>query len=397
MAWYNPSTWWREKANPAQGLIAQEEGSSVDTREMPLAYTFYYEKLEIVNRAVNLIVDDVADIPFRVGDSRKGLKVVPGIRKDKVDTLLNFSPNPDQDVSSFKRNLVIDLLLDGNVFIYFDGAGLFHLPANKVRVIPSEISYVKEYIYDERETFLPSEIIHIKENSFHSIYRGIPRLKPATRSMKLLKDMRDFQEQFFKNGAVPGLIIKTPHTLSERIKERTLANWKQRYNPKSGGFNPMILDGGTEIDTVNDIDFRKMAFQESIVANEKIILQALGIPHILFEGGNNANIRPNHRLYYLETIIPIIRKFNSAFSRFFGYEITEDIKNIPALQPELREQADFYSTLVNGGILVGNEARVGLGKDPLDDESMDKIRIPQNIAGSAVNPAVGGRPEGDNE
>ena len=44
--------------------------------------------------------------------------------------------------------------------------------------------------------------------------------------------------------------------------------------------------------------------------NEKIILKALGIPPILMDSGNNANIRPNMRLYYLETILPIVRKIN---------------------------------------------------------------------------------------
>ena len=71
----------------------------------------------------------------------------------------------------------------------------------------------------------------------------------------------------------------------------------------------------------------------------------------------------------------------------------EDVSNVPALQPELKEQAAFYSTLVNGGILTGNEGRIGVGLEPLDDEAMNQIRVPANIAGSAVDPSQGGRPE----
>ena len=92
----------------------------------------------------------------------------------------------------------------------------------------------------------------------------------------------------------------------------------------------------------------------------KKVLKALGIPPILLDSGNNANIRPNHRLYYLETILPIVRKVNFALERFFGFEIQEDISNIPALQPELRDAASYYSSLVNGGIMTVNEAREAL-------------------------------------
>jgi len=111
------------------------------------------------------------------------------------------------------------------------------------------------------------------------------------------------------------------------------------------------------------------------------------------DSGNNANIRPNHRLYYLETILPIVRKINFALERFFGFEIKEDISNIPALQPELRDAASYYSSLVNGGIMTVNEAREALAYEPLDGQ--DDIRAPANIAGSAVNPDLGGRPESE--
>jgi hypothetical protein len=79
---------------------------------------------------------------------------------------------------------------------------------------------------------------------------------------------------------------------------------------------------------------------------------------------------------------------------FFGFEITENVVGIPALQPELRDEAAFYSTLVNGGILTANEAREGMGREKLTGH--DEVRVPQNIAGSAVDPSQGGKPPQDN-
>ena len=396
MAWYDRFIGRREvdeeKLNPSQYVISRNEGMTIDSREVPTNYRNAYETLEIVNRSVNMIVDDVAEIPFSVGEKVVGANnIIKNIRRSKVDLLLNKEPNPFQDISTFKRNLIIDLMIDGNIFIYFDGAHLYHLPAEKVTIYSDDDTYVEKYSYDNTIDYTVNEIIHIKENSFNSIYRGVPRLKPAYRTMQLLTSMRNFQDNFFKNGAVPGLVLKSPNTLSEKIKERMLQAWSIRYNPNTGGRRPLILDGGLEVDALTNVNFRELDFADSIKANERIILEAMGVPPILMDGGNNANIRPNHRLYYLETVLPIVRKIGFALERFFGFSLAEDVTGIPALQPELRDQAAYYATLVNTGILSANEAREALGKEPVD--GFDEPRVPQNIAGSAVNPDEGGRPE----
>ena len=399
MAWYDGLIPGRrqqleEKLNPAQPFISRDEGFNVTSREIPTNYRNAYEQQEVVNRGVNMIVDDVAEIPIDVGDKIVGLDpIIKNIRKSRVNLLLNIEPNPFQDINSFKRNLIIDLLIDGNIFVYFDGRHLYQLPAGNIEIETHETQYITKYVYQGQVEYTPSEIIHVKENSFNSIYRGVPRLKPAWRTMKLLGSMRNFQDNFFKNGAVPGLVLKSPNTLSEKIKERMLAAWRVRYNPNTGGRRPLILDGGLEIDNLNEINFKDLDFQPSIAANEKIILSALGVPPLLLDSGNNANIRPNLRLYYLETILPIVRKINYAFERYFGFDLQEDVSRVPALQPELRDQAAYYQSLVNTGIMTPNEAREAMRMEPLD--GLDEVRIPANIAGSSANPSEGGRPSED--
>ena len=400
MAWYNnifgggkkKEEADLEKLNPIQQYLGQTSESS---REFTANYEQFYENLEIVNRGVNLIVDDVAEIPATVNRVATN-GVIKGLRRARVDSLLNKEPNLFQDISSFKRNLVTDFLLDGNIFIYFDGAHLYHLPADNVTIHADSKTYIEKYTYNDVD-YSPDEIIHIKENSFYSIFRGTSRLKPAVRTMQLTTNMRKFQDNFFKNGAVPGLVLKSPNTLSEKIKERMIQSWTMRYRPDAGGRRPLILDGGIEVDEISNVNFRELDFQVAIAENEKIILKALGVPPIMLDSGNNANIRPNMRMYYLETVLPIVRKINAAYSRFFGFEISEDVTDIPALQPELRDAASYYTALVNGGIITINEARDSLGYETLDGQ--DDIRVPQNIAGSAVNPDEGGRPEesDDNE
>ena len=67
MAWYN---FWQqkdnveEKLNPAQPYYDHKIESS---REKHVNYERAYEDLEIVNRGVNMIVDDCAEIDAKVG------------------------------------------------------------------------------------------------------------------------------------------------------------------------------------------------------------------------------------------------------------------------------------------------------------------------------------------
>ena len=233
MAWYDRFFNREEKLNPAQPMIARDEGLTIGTTENFRNFAAAYEELEVVNRAVNMIVDDASEIPVDVGEKLNLEPIYKNIRRSRVDLLLNREPNPFQDISTFKRNLLIDLLIDGNIFIYFDGVHLYQLPARNVEIDTDEKTYIKRFVYQGSMDYTPQEIIHIKENSFNSMYRGVPRLKPAWRTMKVLGSMRKFQDNFFKNGAVPGLVIKSPNTLSEKIKERMLAAWRARYNPEA--------------------------------------------------------------------------------------------------------------------------------------------------------------------
>ena len=392
-----------EKANPVQPLIALNEGGSVSSTEPSITYKNAYEKLEAVYRPATMVIDDVSQIPIKVHPETlpQRAKVYKGsFKRDGIERLLNYEPNPYQDIFEFKSSILVDLLTDGNAFIYFDGQYLFHLPAQFVTIVPDPVTRISHYKYSaSKDKFQPHEVIHIKEPSLKSNYRGIPRLKSCTRAIRTLLTMRAFQDNFFDNSAVTGLVLKSENVISDRVKERTIENWMQVYSPKSGGRRPLILDGGMELDKLSSISFKELDFESSIANLEEKIAITIGVPPILLKGGNNANIRPNHRLYYLETILPLTRKLVRAYERFFGFKLSEDLVNIPALQPELKEQASFLTSLTNGGIITPDEARSNLGKEKLTEEQGDgnTVRVPANVAGSAVDPGEGGRPASDEE
>jgi HK97 family phage portal protein len=386
--------WIRTKLNPAQEIIAQGEGTNVNT-DSSITYLQAFDRIDSVNRGVNLIVNAAAGLDYDVKSKILSESAVGGMKQKKLLELLNYRPNLYQSAQEFRKNIFTDYLLEGNVFIYFDGAFMYHLPANKVTILTDTKTFVKGYEYNGVTQFKPNEVFHFKDLSSDSIYRGTSRLQSAQRSIDLLGKMNDFQQRFFDNGAIFGMVLTTDNTLGNQAKERTINYWVQRYNTKNGGKRPVILDSGLKPQKLTDTNFKEMDFDTSVKTHSDKILQALGVPPILLHGGNNANIAPNLRLFYLETVLPIARGFVSALERQFGYDVEVITSTVSALQPELKDIASYNVSLVNGGIITPNEARVELRYEKL--AGGDEIRIPANVAGSAADPSQGGRPSDSNQ
>ena len=390
MTWYDPRS-WITKANPAQQMISVQEGTHLGS-DASITYAEAFDNLEVVNRGVSIVVSGCSSLDYDI-KNKETEGVVNAVRAKTLYTLLNFKPNPHQSTQEFRTNIFTDFILEGNIFMYYDGVHLYHLPAKSVQIVTDPKAFVAKYTYLGSVDFKPEEVIHIKDLSSSSIYRGTSRLASADQNVKIMYQMQNFQKQFFENGAVAGIILQTENTLSQIAKDKTIATWSQKYSPKNGAKKPMILDSGLKLQPISQATFQDMDFDSSIERHDVKILKSIGVPPILLDGGNNANIAPNLRLLYLETVLPIVNKYVSALERFFGYDIAPVTSNVSALQPDLKDVAAYHSTLVNAGIITPNEARVELRYEKLP--GADEIRVPANIAGSAANPSEGGAPKKD--
>jgi len=386
-----------------QPSIASMEGSTIESSRRKVFFERSYDNIEVVRRGVDLIVNAGAEIDVNITDSLPTKHVHSGTGRKKQKTLLNvlnFRPNENEDVNTFRRELIMDILLTGNCYQYWDDDNLYHLPSEQMEIKTGKQRKVSHYIQTgggSEKRFEVQEIIHTRDNNADSVYSGRSRLHSTRDTIVVLRKMLSFQENFFENGAIPGLVIQTPNILGDKIKNKMLASWKARYNPQTGGKSPMILDGDLKVNPLSQTKFSELDFEESIKSHELKILKALGVPPILLDSGNNANLRPNIQLFYETTVLPLIAILISSYERFFAYDMEPDVAKVRALRPELSDAAQYFQGLVNTGIMTINEARVELRLDKSTEEHADELRIPQNIAGSAVDPSEGGRPASDDD
>lgn len=395
--------WLITKLNPAQELIARENPSSSTSNTKSLTTTRAFEGVEVVNRCVNLLIDNASQVRYDIKDQYRFTpigagKANGGIRKDRVTELLNVRPNPFMDSSTFWRLVIMDFIMEGWAFIHWDGYSLYHLPAANMQVYADKRQYVNKYIYGAQVEFAPNEIIFIKDNAYNrgnsTQIEGYSRILSCLDGLVRRDKLLQFKEKFFDNGAVFSLILETEAVLNKKLKKRFEEEIALDYNPRTGRSSVKVLDAGMKAKTLTPTSSKDLDVKQDIDDFERRACVALGIPPLLLDSGNNANIRPNIELFFYMTILPMMRKFESVLESFFGYDIKLTTDDITALAPDAKAEAEAITAKVNNGLITGNEGRIELRYEPLDDPEMDKIRIPANIAGSGTGVAgqEGGRP-----
>lgn len=394
---------WFKKSNPAQAVLHDTEAQSTSSTPNKIIPAEAFSKDPIVNRVVNLLVDCSAEVDY---DVKKPLPftAIAKITQRQLTSLLNIRPNPYMNVSDLRRLLLLDYWMSGRAFLYWDGAGIYHLPEALMEVRAAESGgYIQDFLFDGSRAYTTSEIIYIKDNSYK--YSGASQISGgsrflAARNAIIRKDALDiFRENYLANGTVLGMILETEQVLNKNFKNRILEDIKLNYNTKSGKFagSAFILDGGLKAKTTNQASINDLKLDEERETYNNDICTAFGVPPILLNSGNNSNVKPNLELLFYLTILPNLRKFESAFEHFFGYDLKLDTSQVAALFPDLDKQAARITALVNNGIITGDEGRIELRMEPTNDPQMTTIRIPANVSGSATGVAgqEGGAPTND--
>lgn len=391
------------KENPAQGVISRETSSTTSSNTLPWTTTRAFEDVEIVNRCINMLIDSAALVRYDIKDKYTFTalgqsKTEGGIRQKKLHEVLNVRPNPYMDSSTFWRLVIMDYIMEGWAFIHWDGYSLYHIPAAHMEVYADTRKYINRFIYSGQVEFKPNEIIFLKDNAYKrgdsTQIQGYSRILSTIEGLVRREKLLQFKEKFFDNGAVFSLILETEAVLNKKLKKRFEDEISLDYNPKTGRSSVKVLDAGMKAKTLTPTTSKDLDVAEDVKEFERKVCVALGIPPLLLDSGNNANIRPNIELLYYMTVLPMMKKFESVMEVFFGYDIKLSTDGIQALAPDAKAEAEAVTAKVNNGLITPNEGRLELRYEALEGQDMDKIRIPQNIAGSGtgVSGQEGGAP-----
>lgn len=330
----------------------------------------------VVYRCISLISKSLASVPWFFTDKE-------GPVADHELNYLLQAPNPLQGKETFLENLISNLLMFGNAYIYKTGKdGLYSmhvLKSNKVNVVGSKPNMPDYYSYNNgvKAVKIPvnqrtgeSDVLHLKLFDPDSEYHGMSPCKVIENAVMLYNKVTEHNLSLLKRGGRPsGMLVLNPETLTDQKLQQTKEDVSKWVSGASNAGEVLVVGGDCEWKELGlkplETDFlngKHMASRE--------IAQVFGVPPMLIGitgDATFANYKEARVHFWEDTIIPLMKKICSEMSVWFfqqfGVELKYDIEGIEALSP--RREA-VWSKISQASFLTINEKRAELGYPPLE-------------------------------
>ena len=291
------------------------------------------------------------------------------------------------------------LYINGELFLYKEmielgpNAGkiyLHSLNSQNVTVIISEAfpQRVIGYKYFDMGfdgTFTPDEIIHIKYYNPTIVnglqWRGLSPLQVLNKRITRLNAGMNASVSQMQNGGVPGIVYEKDAMAIETLGQRKndFASYLRNSSNKGApyfaagemGYLPLGLSlADMDVNNLQGIDFTKLC-------------NAYKLPEILLNNQDSStfnNVSTAEKMLYTNSILPNIYLFRDAlissiipmFSDRIRRTVEIDLSNIPALQQDMKTQAEALDRM---WWITPNEKRDIMDFEELADPLMDQILI----------------------
>ena len=306
-------------------------------------------------------------------------------------------PNDQQDFYQFVDELVINLYVSGNAYIYkirngankVVGIKLLRSDRVKIKINPRDGRLNYEYEIDSvRYALNPDDVSQLKFPSMTSDLYGLSPLQPIASVINLDLAQIQYAKFFFQNSGTPSGLLKVKRRLqTPEDADRIRSRWRSSFG--GGNMHKLaVLDEDATYERLGE-SLSNMAFPELRDTTESRICMAFGIPPILIgsvvglDRATYSNYREARQSFFYETMIPlanrIVRFLNHCLSYEFpnaGY-IEANFNDVQALTEDMNSLTERTTKQWDSGLISLNEAREALGLDPLDGGEIR--RMPLNI------------------
>lgn len=330
------------------------------------AMTSAYEQVVWVYRAINVLAEQVANIPFRFSIGHAGGEelIHPGPLQDFYER-----PHPLLNRFQYWELRVIWLMLRGECFrvpVYEDGmagartrlAGpglrlrrvLFLDPAHFQHIIEDHDLAGWRYTGAGRQSPLPGQVFLPEEVWFEKLpnpfdfWRGLAPLQVASMASRTDFAAGAFMKGLMDNNADAGLVVTTDQQLSPAQREQLLCALRERKRRAGTADRPLLLWHGAQV-TRPELTSSDLQFLENRKFTRGEICAAFGVPEEIVTTTDTAkyDVMAGSRLNFIENrVAPLCRRLEAGESitvrsldeRAAGWF---DLDSLPILQ-EARKQ-----------------------------------------------------------
>lgn len=346
-----------------------------------------YTKLEN-NADVQACISTIADlissmtIMLMENTNRGDVRVRNGLSR-KIDV----TPYRFGTRKTLIYKVVKELLLTGNSVLLprtKDGLleELFPISDGEYVFSPFDNGYSVRY---KKQVFDHDEVVHFVNNpDMDNPWRGNPYkiyLKDVIENLDTTQRVKKrFYTKDYKPNVIFGFNSDSDDFQSLDGRDKLLKKW---IETKEG--EPYIVPTGlVEFKTIPSMSISDLAINDSVTLDKKVIAAIFGVPPFLLGIGTYNEREWNN--FVNKTIVPICREIEQELTRKLIYSeqwyFSFNLKSIMAFDFVGRNELLMSARTM--GAVNGNEIRLSLGLQPIDDPVMDEYSMLENYIPNAA-------------
>lgn len=344
--------------------------------------------LSTVFAALELISNSLASIPIHIRENETG-----EIIAHPIDRALNNGL-----ITRFNliKSMVWDMLLYGDGISYIERAGdgtpnsIIYCPHGTYTIEYNEQSRKLFYLIPsiKRGRIEPINILHFIKNSANGV-QGRGLLYYAASTIKSSKSAEDSASDFYDSGCNLNGLLKSSRPLTEQQKMDIRTTWSQTMQNSGNGIAVLGADLDYQSVGINASDAQLLETRQfnvtEIARFFNVSPQLLGdLSHTQYGSVEQAQLA-----LISNTLMPLIVMIQEEMTRKLfkpsEFNLTIDLDETHILLADKAATANYFSTLVQNGILTTNEARHTLGYAPIEGGDVARVAfsdINQNTIGN---------------
>lgn len=313
--------------------------------------------IPVVTKSVNWIASAIASLPIKM--YRRTDKGYIEVYDDYRLPLLNNYSGNCMTANDLKRQVIIDLLLEGNGYAYISKLG------NKIE----KLSYIptSKLTYTESVDNI-DKIVNVwvdgKQVQDYNVFRLVNNTKNGISGVGFISDCQDLLStilsslQYENNSISSGVrrgFLKSKSKLDKDKMDELKQAWKRLTSPSQS--DVLVLNAGIEFEDASNTATESQLSQNKTI-NMHQILAYFGLPTNFFEGANSDAYLTAVRI----AVIPIVKQLVNALNNYLLLESEKqdlkfDIDTSEILRINANERYNAYQTGLNSGILTIDEVR----------------------------------------
>lgn len=313
--------------------------------------------IPVVTKSVNWIASAISGLPIKMY-KRTDKGYVEVYDDYRLPLLNNYSGNC-MTANDLKKQLISDLLLEGNGYAYISKRGnkiekLSYIPTSKLTYTESVDNINKIVnIWVDGKQVQDYNVFRLVNNTKNGV-SGIGFVSDCQNLLSTILGSLQYENSSISSGVRRGFLKSKAKLDPDKMNELKRA-WKRLTNPNNS--DVLVLNAGIEFEDASNTATESQLSQNKTI-NMHQILAYFGLPTNFFEGANSDAYLTAVRI----AVLPIVKQLITALNNYLLLESEKqdlkfDIDTSELLRINANERFTAYQTGLSSGILTIDEVR----------------------------------------